>query len=215
MRKVLRLRVSTLGGLVRYSRRIGYKLSLVIAVTTLAAACGKFFPSGTTLVAISLSPSNSTLTLSTKTQQFTATGTFGDSSSKDITSSVTWTSSSTNVATISSSGLATAGSTGSTTITASESGITGTTTLTVTSQASGLTVSPSSQTIAPGQTIQFSATQNGSTVSGVTWSSSNTAVASIDQNGIATGITAGTVTITATATINGSQVQGTATLTVT
>jgi uncharacterized protein YjdB len=86
--------------------------------------------------------------------------------------------------------------------------------LTVSSQAAGLTVSPSTQTIAAGQTAQFSATQNGSTVSGVTWTSSNSVVASINQNGVATGITAGTVTITATATVNGTQEQGTATLTV-
>jgi hypothetical protein len=39
-------------------------------------------------------------------------------------------------------------------------------------------------------------------------------VATIDQTGTATGLTAGTTTITATATINGTQVQGTATLTV-
>lgn len=207
-----------LGALLTLRKRIKspdrIALGLLIISVVLGVACGKFFPSASDLVAISVSPSNSTLTLSNKTQQFTATGTFGDSSSKDITSSVTWTSSATNVATINSSGLATAVSTGNTSITASESGITGTTTLTVSTQASGLTVSPSTQSISAGQTVQFSATQNGSTVTGVTWSSSNTLVASIDQNGVATGITTGTVTITATATVNGSQVQGTATLTV-
>jgi trimeric autotransporter adhesin len=214
MAKLLRRSPLTLKRWTGFSRGIGCKLGLLTLAILLSAACGKFFPSATSLVAISISPNNSTLTLSSKTQQFSATGTFGDSSSKDITSSVTWSSSSTNVATISSSGLATAGSTGSTTITASESGITGTTNLTVSNQATGLTVSPSSQTITAGQSFQFSATQNGSTVSGVTWNSSNPAVASIDQTGLATGITTGTVTITATATINGTQQQGTATLTV-
>ena len=213
MRKLLRFQVfPTPGGRIRRSSAIA--LGLLITAVVFGTACGQFFPSATSLVAISISPSNSILTLSSKTQQFTATGTFGDSSSKDITSSVTWSSSSTNVATINSSGLATAGSTGSTTITASESGITGTTTLTVSNQATGLTVSPATQTITAGQTVQFSATQNGSTISGVTWSSSNSVVASIDQNGVATGITTGTVTITATATVNGTQEQGTATLTV-
>ena len=197
---------------IKNGNRIG--MALVIVASVLGAACGKFFPSANELVAISISPSNSTLSLSSKTQQFSATGTFGDSSKKDITSSVTWTSSATNVATINGSGLATAVSTGTTTITAAESGITGITNLTVSTQGGGLTVSPSSPTVGVGQTTSFSATQNGSTVSGVTWSSSNTLVASIDQNGVATGHTAGTVTITATATINGNQVQGTATLTV-
>ena len=213
MLKLVRVRsLPSVGTRIRCSSHVCFFLLIVGAL--LATACGKFFPSATSLVAISISPSNSTLTLSSKTQQFTATGTFGDSSSKDITSSVTWSSSSTNVATINSSGVATAGSTGTTTITASESGITGTTTLTVSSQATGLTVTPSNQTISAGQTLQFSATQNGSTVSGVTWTSSNSAVASIDQNGLATAITAGSVTITATATVNGTQEQGTTTLTV-
>jgi uncharacterized protein YjdB len=196
-----------------FPRHLSYSLALVVCAVLFAAGCGKFFPSASSLVAISISPSNSTIQL-TKTQQFTATGTFGDSSSKDVTSSVTWTSSSTNVATISSAGLATAVSTGSTNITAAEGNVSAITTLTVNNQASGLTVSPATATINAGQTQQFSATQNGSSVSGVTWSSSNQLVASIDQNGIATGITSGTTTITATATINGTQTQGTATLTV-
>jgi uncharacterized protein YjdB len=196
-----------------FPRHFAYSLALIVFAVLLAAGCGKFFPSASSLVAISISPSNSTIQL-TKTQQFTATGTFGDSSSKDVTSSVTWTSSSANVATISSAGLATAVSTGSTNITAAEGSVSAITTLTVSSQASGLTVSPATQTISAGQTVQFTATQNGSSVSGVTWSSSNQLVASIDQNGIATGISAGTTTITATATINGTQTQGTATLTV-
>lgn len=188
-------------------------LAIVILAVTLSAGCGKFFPSATTLVAISISPANPSIQL-TKTQQFTATGTFGNSSSKDISSSVTWTSSSTGVATINSTGLATAVSTGTTTITASQSGVSGTTTLTVTTQATGLTVTPANQTIARGQTVQFAATQNGSTVTGVQWTSSQTGVATIDQNGVATGIGTGTTTITATATVNGTQTQGTATLTV-
>lgn len=197
----------------RVPRPIAYKFALICGAILIGAGCGKFFPSATDLVSISLSPTNSTIQLS-KTQQFTATGSFGDGSSKDVSSSVNWSSSSSNVATINSSGLASAVATGTTTITASQGSISGSTGLTVSTQASGLTVSPSSQTISAGQTVQFSATQNGSSVSGVTWSSSSTTVATIDQTGTATGLTAGTTTITATATINGTQVQGTATLTV-
>lgn len=188
-------------------------LALVGLPVLLAMGCGKFFPSAGSLVAISISPSNPTVQLN-KTQQFTATGTLGDSSSKDISSSVTWTSSSTNVASINSSGLATAAGTGTSTITAAESGISGTTTLTVSTQSSGLTVTPATQTIRSGQTQQFSATQNGTNVSGVQWTSSQIVVAGIDQNGLATGLTPGTTTITATATVNGTSTQGTATLTV-
>ncbi len=65
------------------------------------------------------------------TQQFTATGTYSDNSTKDITSQVTWSSSNTAVASINAAGLATAPAAGTTTISAVQGGITGTTTLTV------------------------------------------------------------------------------------
>ena len=55
--------------------------------------------------------------------QFTATGTYSDGSTSDITSKVTWRSSDTNKATISSTGLATGVSAGTTDISASMSGV--------------------------------------------------------------------------------------------
>ena len=75
------------------------------------------------------------------TQQFTATGTYSDGSTQNITSQVTWTSSNTTVATINSAGLASGMAPGSTTITAAFSGKTGFATLTV--QAAPLTITTS------------------------------------------------------------------------
>lgn len=203
----------------RSPQHLGFKVALIILPALLATACGKFFPSASSLVAISISPSNTTIGLSV-TQQFTATGTFGDSSSKNITSSVAWSSSSTNVATINSSGLATSVATGTTTITAAESGISGVTTLTVSTTGGSLTISCSGCTStgagtfsAPlGQgTVTFTAMLGGQTVS-PTWSSSNSAVASINSStGVATLITTGTTTIQASS--NGAS--GSVTLTVT
>lgn len=184
----------------------------VLAILLLAG-CGKFFRDANDLVSISVSPSNSTLQLS-KTQQFMAIGTFGDTSSRDISSSVNWTSSSGKVALINGSGVATAYATGTTTITASQGDTSGSTNLTVSINGTGLSISPSSQTIAVGQTVQFTTTLNGSSVSGVTWSSSRTSIATIDQTGVATGLAVGATTITATADLNGTQYQGTALLTV-
>src|SRR5574341_53723 len=69
------------------------------------------------LVSITVRPANSTIAIAV-TQQFTATGTNSDATSQDITSSVTWSSSNTGVATINASGLATGVSAGTTTITA-------------------------------------------------------------------------------------------------
>jgi hypothetical protein len=69
-------------------------------------------------------------------QQFIATGTFSDNSTQDITTSVTWSSSNTSVATISntagSNGLAAAVGSGSATITATSGSIFGSTTVIVT-----------------------------------------------------------------------------------
>jgi len=183
--------------------------ALTAFAVLLLAGCGEFFQDADELVSISLSPTNSTLQLS-KTQQFMAIGTFGDSSSRDISSSVNWKSSSGKVALVNTSGMATANATGTTTITASQGDISGSTSLTVSINGTGLTVSPSSETISEGQTVQFTATLNGSSVSGVTWSSSRTTIATIDQEGVATGLAVGTTSITATATISGTQYQGTA-----
>ena len=65
------------------------------------------------------------------TQQFTATGTFSDNSTQNLTSQVTWASATTSVATITAAGLATAVATGTSTISAALGGITGSTVLTV------------------------------------------------------------------------------------
>jgi hypothetical protein len=63
------------------------------------------------------------------TKQFTATGTYSDGSSKDITSQITWGSSDIAVATISSKGLATGRRGGQVNITATLVGITSQVTL--------------------------------------------------------------------------------------
>ena len=91
-------------------------------------------PAGT-LVAIAVTPSMPSIKAGT-TQQFKATGTYfnsstGVTSTADITGSVAWSSSATNVATISAAGLAAGSGNGVTTITAASGFINGTTTLSV------------------------------------------------------------------------------------
>jgi len=83
-----------------------------------------------TLTSIAVTPANTT-NLVGATQQYTATGTYSDGSMQNLTSQVTWTSSSTGVATINASGLATAVSAGTTTFSAGLAGVTNGTTLTV------------------------------------------------------------------------------------
>ncbi len=86
-----------------------------------------------TLSSISVTPANPSIVVGS-TQQFTATGTYSDGSTKVITT-VTWASLNTAVASISSTGLATALSAGTATITATSGTVVGSTTLTVTATA--------------------------------------------------------------------------------
>lgn len=145
------------------------------------------------------------------TQQFTATGNYSDGSTTDISSKVTWTSSDTTVATIDSNGVATGIAVGNTNITASLSGVTSpAVTLTVMVPIPPLSsiaitpVSPDNSTnLKIGSTQRFIATgtySDGSTAnisSVVSWTSSDTAVATIDSDGLATGVAAGNTNITA------------------
>ncbi|HNX16011.1 MAG TPA: Ig-like domain-containing protein [Bacilli bacterium] len=72
-----------------------------------------------------------------------------------------------------------------------------------------ITLSPSSSVLAIGGTVNLSvAVDSGS--SSVTWSSSNSSVASV-SNGVVTGVAGGTATITATSTLN-TAIKGTATI---
>jgi hypothetical protein len=115
------------------------KLLFFILISLLAISCsggGTGTTTTVTLVSIAVTPANPRILLETATtQQFTATGTYSDSTTKDITTSVTWSSSNRNVSTISntsgSNGLAAFLTTGATTITASSGSITGFTLLMV------------------------------------------------------------------------------------
>jgi hypothetical protein len=80
---------------------------------------------GTAIVLSSIAVSANSMSLVyNNTEQFTATGTYSDTSTADLTSQVVWSSSPPGVATVSSSGLATAVAAGQTNITATQSGVT-------------------------------------------------------------------------------------------
>ena len=157
-----------------------------------------------TVASVSVSPSLPSITAGV-TQQFTATA--KDSSGNTVGGvTFTWASSVTGVATIDSTGLATGVSAGTTQITASARGVTSSAdTLTVSAPTvATITVSPSSPSIAVSATQQFTARakdSGGNTINGVTftWASSATGVATINSSGLATGVSAGTSQITASA----------------
>ncbi len=83
------------------------------------------------LTSIEVEPETASIVIDS-TQQFTATGTYSDGSTADLTESVTWTSSNEQVAIIDTSGLATGKAVGETIITAASNDVTDTATLTVT-----------------------------------------------------------------------------------
>jgi len=162
--------------------------------------------SSASLISLSISPSNPNLPAGV-TQQFTATGTYSDGTSFDLTGQVTWSSSDPSVANITSSGLATAITPGTTTLSAVFGGVSGSTTLTVNSATlSALTVSPANPAITSipvGVTEQFIATgiySDGTSfniTNQVSWSSSNPSIGAISNSGLATATAPGATTVTA------------------
>ncbi len=183
----------------KYTGDANYAATLPAGETT-----GTLIVNPAGLVSIAVAPAGPSIALGL-TESFTATGTYTDNSTQNLTSQVTWLSSNIAVATINASGLATTLSTGTTEITATlGSNVSPDDTLTVTPAALvSIDVTPSSPSISKGLTQQFTATgtyTNTSTqdlTSQVTWASATPTVASISASGLATALTGGTTAITA------------------
>lgn len=194
--------------------------SIMAKIGTVTAPAASVVVEGSNLVSIKITPQGLKLPATIETQ-LTATGTFSDGQQLDLTSAVTWTSSTPSVATVSNSadsaGVAKGVAPGSTTVSAAFAGISGTTNLTVTTATlTSIAVTPSNPSIALGSSQLFAAqgtfTDNSMvniTVQ-VTWTSSDVSVATIKSNGLASSASAGTTTIKAS--LNG--VNGTTILTV-
>jgi hypothetical protein len=143
--------------------------------------------------------------------QLTATGTFSDQSTKDVTSMVQWSSADTTVATVTpAGGLVTCVSASSTAkqVVITAMGATATGTVQVTCLAptlNSIVVAPQNPTVAAGSTVQLTATANYSfgppqiVTSSANWSSGNPSVATV-AGGLVTCIAGadGTASITAT-----------------
>src|SRR3989449_265549 len=117
---------------------------------------------------------------------------------------VTWTSSSSAIATVSAGGLVSGAAVGSATITATSEGQSASATITVaTVPVAAVAMSPATAAVLVGATVQFTATlldAAGNVLSGrsVTWASTGPAVATVSSTGLVTGVAPGAVTITAT-----------------
>jgi trimeric autotransporter adhesin len=189
-------------------------LSLVLGLAGLLAGCNSSAPTLNSITVTTPTPS----VAAGLTATFTATGNYSNNTTQNLTSSVTWTSSNTAVATIA-GGTATTLTQGSTTITASMSGVSGMATLTVTAPVlDSIAVTPANDTVPVGTLTQFTATgtySDNSTqnlTSTATWSSSNTTDVTISATGLATALSTTTAPITITAT--SGTISGTTGLTV-
>ena len=163
-------------------------------------------PTSTTiaLVSITVEPDSCNLGVGS-INDFTATGTYSDGSSEDITSMVTWDSDAPNIMTIEPSGEGACVNVGVAQVTATYAGISSKAIQITVIPLSSIDVEPASPSdLTINSTQQFTATgtfSDGSTsdiTSHVTWVSSNTKVATIDAWGKVTGVSAGSTQITAT-----------------
>ena len=192
----------------------GLATTLTVGTTTIGISSGTVSATATlvvnpaALVSIAINPQSPTIALGTA-QQFTATGTYTDGSTQDLTSVATWASSNALIAvvenTLGSYGLATTSGQGTATISATLNSISSSTTLTVGQAAlTSIAVSPSSIAVALGYGEQFTATatySDGSTqdiTQSASWSSSVPAVAMLNSSGLATGLMPGATNISAT-----------------
>lgn len=156
------------------------------------------------LVSLAVAPVNPSVNIG-NTQQFVALGTFSDNTTRDISAVSTFSSASTNVASVvASTGLALGKAQGTSVISASSGGLTGSATLTVlpaTLVSLGLT--PAANSLAVGATAQLTALagySDGSVVDvtgASTYVSASTAQVAVAASGVITGVAPGTSVITA------------------
>ncbi|MBP5628953.1 MAG: InlB B-repeat-containing protein, partial [Bacteroidaceae bacterium] len=187
--------------------------------TNLSATCQVAVNIPTEIKATSISLDKTTLSLSSvgQTSQLTATVLPTNATNK----SVTWTSSNTSVATVDANGLVTAKANGTATITATTTdGSNKSATCSVTVSApilvTGVSLSQTSLTFSAfnaTQTLTATVTPSNAANKTLTWTSSNTSVATVSSNGVVTSKGYGTATITAKTT-DGSNKSATCSVTV-
>jgi uncharacterized protein YjdB len=203
----------------RVRRRLVLTVAVSLALSPFLTSCSGFFikPS---ISSIFIQPSSATVGVSQQVS-LAAFATYSDGTQNQISGdSVGWSSSDSTIATVTSPGGSVTGvAIGTATITASSQGVSGTATVNVTlsnitslvittTQGSTMPITTATISGVP-NTLQFFAYANGSAsndvTNSVTWSSSNTNVATISTglssgNGLATSVAAGTTNITASTT---------------
>ena len=190
-----------------------------LSAVLLLAACespttGKLHGAPSFATSITLSATSLSFSSLGATQQLTAT--VKDQNGATMSgASVSWATSSASVATVSSSGLVTSVANGTATATATSGSANGTAAVTVAQAAASIVLSDTLLSFsAPGDTIRLTATvkdDNGHEMSDatVTWTTSDSTLATVTSDGLVTAVAVGTVDITATSgSITGKAVAG-------
>lgn len=177
----------------------------VTATSAGISGAGAFTVSPAALVSISVQGSSATVPLGANAQ-FTATGTYTDGSTADLTHTASWASQPAGIVNIS-AGLASAKAVGSATVTAASAGISGSGTLAVSSATLvSIAVHSPGTAVALGTPAQVSATgtyTDGSTADlthTATWTSSPAGIVAVSSSGVVTTKAVGNATVTATST---------------
>ena len=167
---------------------------------------------------VTVTPDTATLTAIDQTVRLSAEVT--DQLGRPISdAAVVWSSGDANVATVDTSGLVTAIANGSATVTARAGEVSDSASIVVSQTAAAVEVTPATHTLATGDTVRLAATatdDNGHVVADAafSWTSSDTAVASVDSLGLVRGVAEGTATVTAAVGDAGGGVEGAAEITV-
>ena len=202
--------VLTIGAATGKASAVGAGASTVSATYTGVAGTSNVTVTtpGATLQSVAVSPSTVSLDPGAQ-QQFTATASYSDGSTQNVTNQATWSSSDPAVITVTGAGTGIAGQqAGTSQITALYEGQSGASRVTVTGPAqrtiTGISVSPAAATVTVGSRQQFTATavySDGSTqdvTSLAQWVSSAPAVFVITSAGAGVGASAGAASVTAT-----------------
>lgn len=197
-----------------------YPPFLFAVIAALFAGCGGGSPTRTqppSVISVAVTPTTVNLALGL-TQQFSAKAAYSDGTTADITSSATWSSTATGVATVNTVGLATTKSQGTTTISAQIGSISGSASLVVGPAALTSIALTGPATVQLGGQAQFKATGNYTDgtqqdiSSTVTWSLATPFRAQISNAGLLVPISTGWENVNATL---GSTSSPTATIVIT
>ena len=187
--------------ILRYARMLGIIVPLSLLAACSSGGTDSTAPQAKNVASVTVTPGTASLAIAASIQLSASTL---DNSGSSLTGrAVVWSSSNAGVASVSSNGNVTAVAAGApVTVTATSEGVHGSATITVIADVASVSITAPVLSFAGGTTTQLVATPrdaaNGAlTGRTVSWTTSNTAIASVSQSGLVLGVAPGSVAITA------------------